>query len=236
MKDVSDLAPPPPEQHGAAGSVWTRPDRGARGPMPEHSRAEIAVAAIALADSGGLAAASMRAVAGALGTTAGSLYRYLSSRDELLDLMVDLVLGELQLRREPAGNWVDDLVALAEDQLALHRRHPWLLEVSLSGSAFGPNATDYFEYCLRIMAPLERATDAKMEAIAMITGVVTLFVRGKPAQHRQVAPTSIFAAASVERHPYLLAALTRPGQAAPRPDMFQRTIRSVLRGLLVDED
>src|SRR5690349_18998544 len=76
-------------------SIWTRPDRGTRGPRPEHSRAEIAAAAIALADSGGLAAATMRAVAAELGTAAGSLYRYLSSRDDLLDLMVDAALAEL---------------------------------------------------------------------------------------------------------------------------------------------
>jgi len=174
----------------------------------------------------------MRAVADALGTTAGSLYRYLNSRDELLDLMVDAVLAELVLNREPIGDWLDDLVAVADGQLALHRRHPWLLEVSPSG-VFGPSATDYVEDCLRIMAPLTSTTEAKMEAIAMITGVVTLFAR-VPANRPPVAPTSIFVAASPERHPHLLAALTRPGHGSPRPDIFERTIRSVLRGLLVD--
>ena len=83
----------------------------------------------------------MRAVAGVLGATAGSLYRYLSSRDQLLDLMVDAVLSELKLNRPSAGNWLDDLAALAEGQLALYRRHPWLLEASLRSGGFGPNAT-----------------------------------------------------------------------------------------------
>ncbi len=92
-------------------TVWNRPDRGTRGPRPEHSRAEIAATGIALADAGGLSAVSMRAVAGALGTVAGSLYRYLSSRDDLLNLMVDAALGELPLERESTGNWLDDLVA-----------------------------------------------------------------------------------------------------------------------------
>ncbi len=211
-----------------------RRDRGTRGPRPEHSRAEIAVAAISLADAGGLAAVSMRAVAGMLDTTAGSLYRYLSSRDELLDLMVDAVLAELRLNQESVGNWLDDLAALAEGQLALYRRHPWLLEASLRSSGFGPNATDYFEDCLRIMAPLTCGFSTKMEAIAMITGVVSLFARATVVERPPVTSDDIFAAVSPDRHPHLLAALTTPDRSSARQDMFARTVRSVLRGLLVE--
>ena len=176
----------------------------------------------------------MRAVAGALGTTASSLYRYLSSRDELLDLMIDAALAEFPLDREPAGSWLDDLVALANDQLALFRRHPWLLEASLRGGAFGPNATDYFEYCLRIMAPLTCGTATKLEAIAMITGVVSLFARSASAQGQVVSPSRLFSTANPDAHPHLIAALTQPTTSSPRPDLFDRTIHSVLRGLLVD--
>jgi AcrR family transcriptional regulator len=216
--------------------VWTRPARGARGPQPEHSRGEIAGAAVALADSGGLPAASMRAVASALGTGAGSLYRYLSSRDDLLDLMVDAALAELRLNPESSGNWLDDLVALARDQLALYRRHPWLLEASLRQGALGPRAMDYFEHCLRIMAPLACGTATKLEAIAMITGVVSLFARGESsAQGRPVAPARLFGTATPEAHPHLIAALTRPTPSpSPGLDLFERTMRSVLRGLLED--
>jgi AcrR family transcriptional regulator len=219
-----------PESSGRR-AVWSRPDRGARGPRPEHSRAEIAAAAISLADSGGLSAVSMRAVAGALGTVAGSLYRYLSSRDELLDLMVDAALGELQLDRESTEDWLDDLVALADDQLALYRRHPWLLEAGLRGTSLGPNATDYFECCLRLLAPVERDIAAKMEATAMITGVVSLFAR-PPAVG---AVSNPFAAVDPQAHPHLSAALSQPASTTPPPNLFERTIRSVLRGLLVDQ-
>ncbi|HEY5843670.1 MAG TPA: TetR/AcrR family transcriptional regulator, partial [Mycobacterium sp.] len=103
---MPDTTPPAAPQTKARDSIWTRPDRGTRGPRPEHSRTEIAAAAIVLADSGGLDAATMRAVAGALGTTAGSLYRYLSSREDLLDLMIDAALGELRLGRKSVGGWL----------------------------------------------------------------------------------------------------------------------------------
>lgn len=59
-----------------------------REPGPARSRPT------ALADAEGIAAVSMRAIATALGTSAGSLYRYLSSRNDLLDLMTDRVVGE----------------------------------------------------------------------------------------------------------------------------------------------
>ncbi|MEK8106005.1 helix-turn-helix domain-containing protein [Micromonospora sp. M12] len=62
--------------------------------------------AIALADAGGLTAVSMRAVAAALDTGAGSLYRYLSSRDDLLDLMTDRAVGSCgRTRRRRATGW-----------------------------------------------------------------------------------------------------------------------------------
>jgi AcrR family transcriptional regulator len=227
---VPDTTPDLPAAGPDRVTVWNRPDRGTRGPRPEHSRAEIAATGIALADAGGLSAVSMRAVAGALGTVAGSLYRYLSSRDDLLNLMVDAALGELPLDRESTGNWLDDLVALADDQLALYRHHPWLLEAGLRGAAFGPNATNYFECCLRLMAPLARGTAAKMEAIAMITGVVSLFVRAPAAQ---AAAPNPFGSITPHAHPYLSAARTDAAPSAPTSNLFERTLRSVLRGLLV---
>ncbi len=75
-------------------SIWTRPERAARGPAPEHSRAEIAAAGVALADRRGLAAVTMRSVAAAIGAAPASLYRYVATRDELVELMADQVYGE----------------------------------------------------------------------------------------------------------------------------------------------
>jgi len=175
----------------------------------------------------------MRAVAGALGTTAGTLYRYLSSRDDLLDLMVDATLAELRLGLKSAGDWLVDLVALADQQLALYRRHPWLVEASTRGGTFGPNATNYFEDCLRIMVPLPCGTARKLEAVAMMTGVVSLFARGvsEEAVNHSFNP---FATANPELHPQLSAALREVTPTAVSSDLFERTVRSVLRGLLAE--
>ena len=187
-----------------------------------------------LADSGGLSAVSMRAVAGGLGIAAGSLYRYLSSRDDLLDLMVDAALAELRLDWGPGAGWLDDLLLLAHDQLALYRKHPWLLEASMRGGTFGPHATDYFEYCLRVMAALPCGTATKMEVIAMITGVVSLFARSAPPDRRPTSSRRLFSTVSAHVHPHLTAALSRPATSPPQSDLFERTIRSVIGGLVAD--
>ncbi|WP_247669723.1 hypothetical protein [Micromonospora sp. H61] len=58
---MSDAAASGPDRQ----PIWSRPERGSRGPAPAHSRDGIVVAAITLTDAEGLAAVSMRAVASA---------------------------------------------------------------------------------------------------------------------------------------------------------------------------
>ena len=74
--------------------LWGERRRGARGPVPGLSVERIAAAAIALADAEGLGALSMRRLAGELGVAAMALYRYVPGKAELLDVMVDAVIGE----------------------------------------------------------------------------------------------------------------------------------------------
>ncbi|WP_233358783.1 TetR/AcrR family transcriptional regulator [Thermomonospora amylolytica] len=211
-------------------SIWNRPERRGRGPAPAHSRDAIVTAAIALADAEGLAAVSMRAVAAALGTGAGSLYRYLSSRDDLLDLMTDRVVGELRPYPEAGGDWLDTMLLMARRQLALYRRHPWLLDVIHRPSGIGPESLAWFDGCLRVLEPVRCPVTAKFEAIAMMTGVVGLFARSET-----TAGTFAFPDVDLTAYPHLAAAFSGPPEPAPRRDLFERTLRSVLTGLLVTE-
>ncbi|MGC4879838.1 TetR/AcrR family transcriptional regulator [Micromonospora sp. DT43] len=207
--------------------IWARPERGARGPAPTHSRDAIVTAAVTLADAEGLAAVSMRAVAAALGTGAGSLYRYLSSRDDLLDLMTDRVVGELRPYPPARDDWLDEMLLVARQQLALHRAHPWLVEVIQRPSGIGPESLAWFDNCLRILQPVRCAVTAKFEAIAMLTGVVTLFARSEAA-----AGSASFAGADLAAYPHLVAAFRQPAPPAPRTDLFERTLRGLLASLL----
>ncbi|MEU1590411.1 helix-turn-helix domain-containing protein [Micromonospora sp. NPDC005710] len=211
-------------------SIWSRPERGSRGPAPAHSRDAIVAAAIALADTEGLAAVSMRAVAAALGTGAGSLYRYLSSRDDLLDLMTDRVVGELRPYPEAEGDWLEAMVLLGRRQLALFGAHPWLLDVIHRPSAVGPESLAWFDNCLRVLETVRCPVTDKFEAIAMMTGVASLFARRESA-----AGTFSFAGVDVAAYPHLIAAFGQASAPAPRADLVGRTLRSLLTGLLLAE-
>ncbi|WP_222864443.1 TetR/AcrR family transcriptional regulator [Micromonospora sp. WP24] len=214
--------------HTQRESIFRRPVRGSRGPAPAHSRDDIVTAAIAIADADGLAAVSMRAVAARLETGAASLYRYLSSRDDLLDLMADRVAAELRPYPEPDGDWLDTLVRLARAQRAVHERHPWLFELSQRASAIGPEALAFFDACLRVMAPVEAPSAAKFEAIGMMNGVAILFAR-----KRAAGESLTFVGFDLTPYPHLLAALSRPATTpAAAMDLFERALRSLLRGLL----
>src|ERR1700685_3360633 len=93
--------------------IWMRPEHAATGRPAQRSRAEITAAAIAIADADGLDAVSMRRVAAELGTGAASLYRYLDTREDLLDLMTDATGAEYE-PAPPTGDWLADLIAFGE--------------------------------------------------------------------------------------------------------------------------
>ncbi|MET7584949.1 TetR/AcrR family transcriptional regulator [Streptomyces microflavus] len=224
-------------------TVWSRPERGARGPAPERSRYEITGAALALADAEGLAAVSMRVLAQRLGTGPASLYRYVASRDELLDLMADAVAGELDLSAAPSGDWLGDLVGLALQSKAAHTRHPWLADLNdRRGEVLGPHAIDYLDHALAILAPAPGTSGQKLEAIGFLGGLATLFARREapasagagdpPAQAAHLA-----AVAAEGRHPHLLAALMTAGPPpvagpAERDALFERLLRRLLPAML----
>lgn len=223
-----------------AESIWLRPERAARGPAPEHSRAEIASAAVALADAGGLAAASMRKVAEAVGTGPASLYRYVRNRDELLVLMADRVAGEVP-RPEPSGDWVADLTVVAHGLRDAYLRHPWVLDAMPAATDLGPNTVDHMDNALAILAGLDVPAGRKLEAIAMLNGVTTLFARQTLAggdgltPERQAATAAYLTSVVVAgRHPHLSAALVASGGAAGQSadGLFDRVVGGVLTGLL----
>ncbi|WP_144119145.1 TetR/AcrR family transcriptional regulator [Catellatospora sichuanensis] len=216
-------------QQGRGPSIWARPQRGTRGPSPEYRLADIAAAAIRLASAGGLAAVSMRAVSAELDTTASTLYRYVASRDELLDLMVDNALAGFVHTPRSGEDWLGELVRLAEATRSLYVSQPWLLDAVPTGSAPGPNTLRWFEHCLQAIAALDRTPLQKMEAVGVLNGVIMLFARSA------AAPTAIdFGAMDPARHPLLTSVLTGTAPGLPTADLFERTIRAVLGGLLDD--
>ena len=221
-------------------SIWLRPERSGRGPVPEHDRTAIAAAAIAQADREGLDTVSMRRVAAVLGTGPASLYRYVDSRDELLELMADTAIGELDLTHPPSGAWRDDLVALARQQRNLYRRHRWLLDLFPGRLGLGPHTIGQLEYALAALATVDAPGPAKLEAIALMNGLVSLVARtefavgGSPTDWSTTQAEHLGTLATGDRHPHLIVALAEAAGTAPaaRPDPLDRLLPRLISVLL----
>jgi hypothetical protein len=117
---------------------------------------------------------------------------------------------------------------VAHELLRVHVGHTWLGEAALGSGPAGPNALRCFDRCLAVMAVLPASTATKMEALGMLNGVVSLFARAAASQPRD--PRILFGALDPQAHPHLAAAIT--AQPERKPDLFQRTLSSMLRGLL----
>lgn len=92
------------------------------------SRERIVTAALALIEEHGLATLTMRELGTTLGVEAMSLYRYVSSREALLDAVVDRVVGQLWADPEvlggPRDGWQDFVVRLAMGVRRIAIAHP----------------------------------------------------------------------------------------------------------------
>lgn len=217
-------------------AIWLRPEHAAVGRPAERSRAEITAAAIELADREGLEALSMRRLAGELGTGAASLYRYVATREDLLDLMTDATAAELDLSASH-GAWQEDLLALARQARAVMRRHPWLPELTITRPVLGPHGADLLEHVLGVLAEHPAPPGRKLEAFALLNALTALFVQnelatsGEDAQ-RQAAYLAHVAAMGA--HPRIAAALATLAGAEPsdQSDRFDATILRTLGGVL----
>lgn len=165
------------------GSIWMRPAKQhSRGPDPAYSREQITKAAITIADTEGLDAVSMRRIAREVGAGAMSLYRYINSKDELVELMMDAVEAEDPLPDKPSGDWRADLRLLAERARGILERHPWLATLGSGRPSFGPNSLRSVEYALSCLDGYGLSIDEILMFFLVLTGYIRNFVQGRLAE------------------------------------------------------
>jgi AcrR family transcriptional regulator len=159
--------------------IWFRPERARRGPRPTLSREEITRVAIELADAEGLEAVSMRRIAARLGAGATSLYWYVSSKDDLYELMVDEVVGEIQVP-DASGDWQRDLRELARAILAMLRTHHWMVLLGIR-PVLGPNTRQFGAAAPRVFDPLDLDPSIRIDVLAALNNYLYGFI------HREIA-------------------------------------------------
>lgn len=110
-------------------------------------------AAVELADERGIESLSMRELGRGLGVEAASLYNHVSGKGDLLDGMVEHVVGEIDLPGDDVG-WKDAMRRRAVAARAVFARHPWAARLIDSRDRSGPAALAYAD---RVLGTLLRA-------------------------------------------------------------------------------
>lgn len=154
-----------------------------RGPKRELSHERIVETAIEIADAEGLPAVTMQRVAQSFGYTTMAIYRYVATKDDLHQLMLDAAFAD---REPPAvtGDWREGLGAWMGWLFEAYRSHPWVLEIPLSMEALlMPSQLRLADAMLRAFQELP-ATDG--ERLALLMSLST-FLRGMAGIQRDIA-------------------------------------------------
>lgn len=226
--------------------IWSLPERGERGPRLRHSRADVAAAAIRIADAEGIAAVTMRRVAAELGTGTMSLYNYVPAKEHLVQLMADQTAAEYAYPPGPPPASRAAIADLARQGRDIARRHPWLPSVMNPPPPMGPCTLRYIDYFLGLLAGTGLGTAAKMETIAVINGFALMYGAMQAAldaerartgiteQEQQAAPVKILAeAAASDSYPNLAAALASPSPQQRTADQnFESCLIRLIDGAL----
>ncbi len=149
--------------------AWGIVKPSSRGPKGELSIAKIVQAAIAIADRDGLAAVSMNRVATSLGFSAMSLYRYVSSKDDLLVLMQDEVCADFIPPEQADGDWRVNLRTYVKMTMSVFLDHPWYGDIPVSGAPLTPNNLRIVDWALRQLRKLPLNDYEKMSFVLLLS-------------------------------------------------------------------
>ncbi|MFK7725480.1 TetR/AcrR family transcriptional regulator C-terminal domain-containing protein [Pilosibacter sp. HC1M1C21] len=170
-------------REGPRDSVWLSGEGrrgGRRGGQPSGlDRDRITGVTVRLLDTEGLTGFSMRRLAAELNVTAMSVYWYVDTKDQLLELALDAVFGELRHPDPDAGlDWREELRALARENRALLVRHPWSSRLVGTYLNIGPHSLAFSRAVQNVVRrsglPAHRLTGAISAVFQFVYGYGTI--------------------------------------------------------------
>jgi AcrR family transcriptional regulator len=172
------------------------------------SRDRVLRAAVSLADEGGIGALSMRKLGEALGVEAMSLYNHIAGKDDLLDGMIDLVFGEIEL---PAcdGDWKPAMRQRAISAREVLGRHRWAIGLMESRASPGPATLHHHDAVLGCLRAGGFSLEMTAHAYALLDSYIYGFALQEaslpfetPEQTSKVA-RDIFGQFTADQYPHL---------------------------------
>ena len=150
-------------------------DTGRPGPKRGVDMAVIGRTAVGIADREGLDAVSMRRVAAELGFSTMALYRYVESKYELVQVMIDAAYGPPTLSYPADEHWRDRITSWAACYRSVLLAHPWILDVRIVEPPLTPHQIAWME--LGVVAFTGTALSEQEKLSSLLT--VDLYVRAQ---------------------------------------------------------
>ena len=151
-------------------------------------RETIVEAAIRILDNDGLDGVTLRRVADELGASAASLYDYVESKDVLVELMLDRVIGEIDVSDLPDGRpWQEQIKDLIRRTRTAFAAHGDIARATLGRIPSGQNALQEMEVMLAIL----RESDLSDQVIAYAGDLIGLLAGASAYEDSLFAQTGV---------------------------------------------
>ncbi|MEE1940243.1 TetR/AcrR family transcriptional regulator [Streptomyces sp. TRM 70361] len=209
-------------------TAWGLRGRPGKGPRPGLSVDRIVDAAVGLANAEGLPAVSMGRIAGALGVSTMSLYRYVSSKEELLVLMQDAAYGLPPAGPPPEEGWRAALAHWARAMREVLYGNLWMLRVPIASPPTTPRALAWMERGLVCLRDTALDEGEKIETILLVSG----FVRSEATMTADIVSAARASGRTVEE---TMAAYSRLLARLADPERFP-AVNEVLRAGVMTEE
>jgi AcrR family transcriptional regulator len=138
------------------------------------SRERVLRAAVTLADEGGIDALSMRRLAKELGVEAMSLYNHVANKDDILDGIVDIVMGEIEI----PSNETDWKASIRQSAISAYEalvRHPWACSLMMAKARISNARMLWMEGVLRTLREAGFSADMTHHAYHALDSHITGF-------------------------------------------------------------
>jgi AcrR family transcriptional regulator len=153
---------------GGSIDLWMRGLVAQRKPRFTHD--DVRVAAMRIVDTEGFDALTMRRLAAELEAPTMTLYHYVRTKDELLSLIHDAVMGEVVVPpdQEIPTDWKQALSLIARRTRDAMLRHPWAQQIGGDGPSLAPNSIRHFDQSLQALAGLDQPFAVKLEILMLL--------------------------------------------------------------------
>ncbi len=223
-------------------SLWAKLEAGESARRRGLSLREIVAAGVLIADREGIERVSMARIAEELGFATMALYRHVPSKSILVTLMLDAAFDVPMDAIGAADGWRARTTLWADGLVEVYRRHPWLLEVPVTGPPATPNNIRALEVLFEALKGTPFTTADKVMILSLIAG----YTRGHQetfgaserfeAEHEPLEPYGdiLRRFITAERHPELTRVVAEgafDGPGNPETDEFAFGLERILDGL-----